>query len=90
MVNSGGITKAKAKVTVTDQLDRVKGRAVVCATWSGVVSRSAARRSNRYGVASLISPGTATSGCYTLTVTGISFPGYAVDQSALPTKEICR
>jgi len=90
VVNRRGVAKANAKITVADHLGRVKGRAVVYATWSGVVSRSAARRSNRYGVASLISPGTATSGCYTLTVTGISFPGYAVDQSALPTKEICR
>ena len=75
---------------MVDQLGRVKGRAVVFATWSGVVSRSAARRSNRYGVASLLSPGAATPGCYTLTVTGITLPGYSFDQSALPTKEICR
>ena len=90
VVNSRGVAKAKAKVTVADQLGRVKGRAVVYATWSGVVSRSAARRSNRYGVVNLLSPGMATSGCYTLTITGISLPGYAVDRSTLPTKEICR
>jgi hypothetical protein len=88
--NSRGVAKAKAKVTVVDQLGEVKGRAVVYATWSGVVSRSAARRSNRYGVVNLVSPGMATSGCYTLTITGISLPGYAVDRSTLPTKEICR
>ena len=90
VVNSRGVAKAKAKVTVADQLGRVKGRAVVYATWSGVVSRSAARRSNRYGVVNLLSPGMATSGCYTLTITGISLPGHAVDRSTLPTKEICR
>jgi PKD repeat protein len=90
VVNGRGLAKAKAKVTVADQLGRVKGRAVVYATWSGVVSRSAARRANRYGVVNLLSPAMATSGCYTLTITGISLPGHAVDQRALPTKEICR
>ena len=90
VVNSRGVAKAKAKVTVADQLGRVKGRAVVYASWSGVVSRSAARRSNRYGVVNLLSPGIATSGCYTLTITGIALPGYAVDRTTLPAKEICR
>ena len=90
MVNSRGVAKAKGQIKVVDQLGQVKGRAVVYATWSGVVNRSVARRSNRYGVVKLVSPGNATSGCYTLTITGISLPGYAVDQSALPTKEICR
>jgi hypothetical protein len=90
VVNSRGVAKAKAKVTVADQLGRVKGRAVVYATWIGVVNRSAARRSNRYGVVNLLSPGIATSGCYTLTITGIALPGYLVDRSTLPTKDICR
>lgn len=89
-VSRTGAGKAKAAITVVNQAGQVMRGAIVSAVWTGVVNRSSALRSNRYGRTNFTSPTTKTAGCYTLTVTNIQLAGYTVDAAALPTQEICR
>ena len=54
------------------------------------MSKTAALRSSRIGKATFTSPATKIAGCYTLTITNISLPGYTVDAGSLRSTEICR
>ena len=89
-VARSGKGRVKSTIIVVDDLNQVRRGAVVTANWTGVVSASARKRSSRVGKALFTSPATATTGCYTFTITSISLPGYAVDTSSLPSKQVCR
>jgi PKD repeat protein len=89
-VTRTGSAKARAAIVVVNQQGQVMRGAVVSAVWSGVVSKAATLRSSRFGKANFTSPTSKATGCYTLTVTGISLAGYTVDQSSLRSREICR
>ena len=88
-VSRKGAATAKGSIMVVNQLGNAVSGAVVTASWSGIVSKSAAIKT-KSGKAAFNSPPTTASGCYTLTVTGITLAGYSFDQSALPTTQICR
>ena len=85
-----GSAKAKGDIVVVNQSGQVMRGAVVSAVWGGVVSKTAALRSSRIGKATFTSPATTIAGCYTLTITNISLPGYTVDAGSLRSTEICR
>ena len=85
-----GSAKAKGDIVVVNQSGQVMRGAVVSAVWGGVVSKTAALRSSRIGKATFTSPATRIAGCYTLTITNISLPGYTVDAGSLRSTEICR
>jgi hypothetical protein len=89
-VSRRGVGRAKSTIVVVNQLGQVVRNAVISASWSGVVTSTAARRSSRAGRAFFVSPGTTTLGCYTLTITNIALTGYTVDQASLPTTQVCR
>lgn len=89
-VSRSGSAKARGAIVVVNQLGQVMRGAVVSAVWSGVVSKSAALRSSRFGKTTFTSPATKIAGCYNLTITGISLAGYTVDQNSLRTTQICR
>jgi PKD repeat protein len=89
-VTRAGSARARGSIVVVNQLGQVMRGAVVSAVWSGVVSKTSALRSSRYGKTTFTSPATKVAGCYTLTVTGISLAGYTVDQGSLRSTEICR
>lgn len=89
-VTRRGAGKARAAIVVVNEQGQVMRGAVVSAVWSGIVSKTAALRSNRVGRTTFTSPATTSLGCYTLTVTNIQLAGYSVDTAALPIREICR
>lgn len=89
-VTRTGVAKAKAVVVVVNQLGKTVSGAVVNATWGGIVSTPAALKT-RVGKATFNSPPTTESGCFTLTVTGISYPGYMFNSgAAAAVNQVCR
>lgn len=81
---------AKANIVIVNNVGKIMSGAVVSFTWGGLVSRSAAAKTSRYGKIMPLSPYSTASGCYILTVTNIAMAGYSFDSSSLPTTQICR
>ena len=88
-VNRKGIATAKGAVVVVNQLGKVVNGAIVNASWSGVVSTVSTLRTKK-GKVTFNSPSSMDSGCFALSVTGISLAGYTFNPGATPTKQICR
>lgn len=86
--NRRGIA-AVARVVVTGQNGQLIAGAKVQASWSGAVAKSALRKSSRSGSASIASPASKAGGCFTITITGVSAPGFSPVSAALPTAQIC-
>jgi PKD repeat protein len=80
---------ATAAITVVNQNGQPIRGAKVTASWSGAVSRSASRSTSVTGKANFASPPSTAGGCFTLTITGITAPGYSFSKTALPSGQIC-
>lgn len=76
-------------IQVVDQTGKILSNARVNATWSGAVSRSFSAKTGRTGVVTAKSPSTQSIGCFKLTVTNVTLPGYRFVQSPLPSNQIC-
>ncbi|PZF78473.1 PKD domain-containing protein [Aestuariivirga litoralis] len=88
-VSRSGVAKVKAVVVVVNQLGQVMSNASVTGTWSGVVTSSKVLKTKR-GKVTFNSPGSSASGCFVLTITGISLTGYSFNGAQLPTNQVCR
>ncbi|RFC49292.1 MAG: PKD repeat-containing protein [Verrucomicrobia bacterium] len=76
LTNSKQGYQATATVTVRDQTGATKSGATVTGTWSGAVSGTVSKSTDRQGNASLTSPRTRNTGRFTFTVTGITLSGF--------------
>lgn len=88
-VNRKGIATAKGAVVVVNQLGKVVTGAVVNASWSGVVSTVSALKTKK-GKVTFSSTTSINSGCFALSVTGITLAGYTFNPGATPSSEVCR
>ncbi|MEJ1937752.1 hypothetical protein WDZ92_46765, partial [Nostoc sp. NIES-2111] len=88
-VNRKGIATAKGAVVVVNQLGKVVTGAVVNASWSGVVSTVSALKTKK-GKVTFSSTTNINSGCFALSVTGITLAGYTFNPGATPSSEVCR
>ncbi|CAH0537569.1 PKD domain-containing protein [Vibrio marisflavi] len=76
--DSTGTTQAKVTIVVVDENGQLMKNATVSGNWSGAVTGSASKRTNRRGQVELSSPSTsAASGTITFTVSNIVRSGYS-------------
>ena len=81
---------AVATVTVVDQVGKPLRGAKVSANWNGVVSKSVSATTSKTGKITLTSPRTMTSGCFNLTVSGITSKTHKFNANGALSGQTCR
>lgn len=88
--NSRGYAWATAVVSVVNQNGAPMRSARVSASWNGIVSKTTAGLTRTAGTLTLNSPRTKLSGCFNLTVNGITAKGYLFNAASYRTAQVCR
>jgi PKD repeat protein len=88
--NSKGYAWATAVVSVVNQNGSLIRSARVSASWNGIVSRATGGLTRRTGTLTLNSPKTKLSGCFNLTINGITAKGYSFNAASGRTAQVCR
>jgi len=92
LVDVPGGTEVEARVAIVDAAGQSVAGAAVTGEWSGLVAGASTATTGADGIAVLTSRKTKKSGTITLTVTGVSAPGYTYDptQNVETSKSITR
>ena len=88
--NSKGYAWATAVVSVVNQNGTPTRSARVSANWNGVVSKATGGLTKKTGTLTLTSPKTKLSGCFNLTINGITAKGYSFNAASGRTAQVCR
>jgi hypothetical protein len=62
----------------------------VSANWNGIVSKATGGLTKKTGTLTLTSPKTKLSGCFNLTINGITAKGYSFNAASGRTAQVCR
>lgn len=88
--NSKGYAWATAVVSVVNQNGTPTRSARVSANWNGIVSKATGGLTKKTGTLTLTSPKTKLSGCFNLTINGITAKGYSFNAASGRTAQVCR
>jgi PKD repeat protein len=88
--NSRGYAWATAVVSVVNQNGTPMRSARVSASWNGIVSKTTGGLTRTAGTLTLNSPRTKLSGCFNLTINGITAKGYLFNAASYRTAQVCR
>lgn len=88
--NSKGYAWATAVVSVVNQNGALMRSAKVSANWNGIVSKATGGLTRKTGTLTLTSPKTKLSGCFNLTINGITAKGYSFNAASYRTAQVCR